>query len=51
MAGIYQADIWCDDCADAIGRWVATDIMAEGPGAVLPDGTDYTGEEGFDGLL
>ena len=27
MAGIYQADIWCDDCVNAIKKQVASDCL------------------------
>lgn len=39
MAAIFQADIWCDDCADCIKEQIATEIWNEGENATLPDGT------------
>jgi len=53
MAGIFQADIFCDDCIDSIQWRIATEIWAEGPDAILPDGTilrEHTDLEDCDDL-
>jgi len=39
MAAIYQADIWCDDCADAIRQAIQADNAAP---------TDPDDETGYD---
>ena len=36
MAAIYQADIFCDDCADEIRGAIALHVLAN---RILPDGT------------
>lgn len=39
MAGIYDADIYCDDCTDAIKRRLAYDLWHSGISSECPDGT------------
>ena len=46
MAAIYQADIFCDDCADCIKRRIAAEAIArndKGPMAEFLDGEDWEG--------
>lgn len=47
MPGIYQAEIYCDDCIEDIRRRVGRDIWEDATVTVLPDGT---AKEQFDDL-
>lgn len=40
MAGIYAADIYCDDCIEYIKERVTRDLWAERPESECPDGAD-----------
>ena len=48
MAGIYQADIFCDDCTDCIKRRIAEDSFDDISRIGLPDGADI--EDGFESV-
>ena len=39
MAAIYQADVWCNGCADLIQERVASELWSDRFTAVCPDGT------------
>jgi len=40
MAGIYNADIYCDDCIEKIKCSIAKELWHSGIGSECPDGTD-----------
>jgi len=48
MAAIYAADVWCDDCADAIRSDIAKELFDNLGRDGLPDGADI--EDGFESV-
>jgi hypothetical protein len=40
MAGIYNADVYCDDCVNDIKNRLATELFHSGVGSDCPDGVD-----------
>lgn len=50
MGAIYQADVWCDGCADCIKERLATDMWANRVTAVTPDGVKVSEFADFDEL-
>ncbi len=42
MAGIYCADIYCDDCTDDIKRRIARELWNSPVPRIGPDGEDYS---------
>jgi hypothetical protein len=39
MAAIYQADVWCDDCADSIKDRICSELWSDRGNSETPDGT------------
>lgn len=50
MAAIYQADIWCDDCADVIKDEICSSLWLRRDTAVCPDGEACIGFDSRDDL-
>jgi len=50
MAGIFQADIFCDDCIDDIKSRIAMELWHSGVGSDCPDGTDNVYHSSYEEL-
>ena len=54
MTAIFQAELWCDDCADKIKRRLAEEMFNREGCVVLPDGMaciDFDDVDDLDGYL
>ena len=51
MAGIYAADVYCDDCIDSIKRRIADELWDNGNLTTLPDGDTNEDFEDCDELF